>query len=54
MLFKPQKNMSLDGKYKEGLSKGDTAPRDYWVSGSGSWLHFGKPRTLMVSATVDF
>jgi hypothetical protein len=28
--------------------------RDYWASGSGSWLYLGRPRTLMVSATVDF
>lgn len=28
--------------------------RDYWASGSGTWLYVGRPRTLMVSATVDF
>ena len=28
--------------------------RDYWASGSGSWLYLGKPRTLTMSATMDF
>jgi len=28
--------------------------RDYWVSGSGSWLYLGKPRMLTLSATMDF
>lgn len=28
--------------------------RDYWSSGSGNWLYVGSPRTLMLSATVDF
>lgn len=28
--------------------------RDYWASGSGSWLYLGRPRTVTLSATVDF
>jgi iron complex outermembrane receptor protein len=28
--------------------------RNYWSSGSGSWLYVGSPRTLTLSASVDF
>lgn len=28
--------------------------RDYWSSGSGNWLYLGQPRTVMLSATMDF
>lgn len=28
--------------------------RDYWSSGSGNWLYVGNPRTLTLSATMDF
>ncbi|MGX8883565.1 TonB-dependent siderophore receptor [Methylovorus sp. SPW-M1] len=28
--------------------------RDYWSSSSGSWLYLGQPRTVMLSATMDF
>lgn len=28
--------------------------RDYWSSGSGSWIYLSQPRTLMASATMDF
>lgn len=28
--------------------------RNYWSSGSGNWLYVGSPRTVTLSATVDF
>jgi iron complex outermembrane receptor protein len=28
--------------------------RDYWSSGSGSWIYLGAPRSVMVSVTMDF
>lgn len=28
--------------------------RDYWASGSGNWIYLGQPRTVMLSASVDF
>ena len=28
--------------------------RNYWSSGSGNWLYVGGPRTVTLSATVDF
>jgi iron complex outermembrane receptor protein len=28
--------------------------RDYWSSGSGAWLNQGQPRTVALSATIDF
>ncbi len=28
--------------------------RSYWSSGSGNWLYVGSPRTVTLSATVDF
>ncbi len=28
--------------------------RDYWSSGSGSWIYLGQPRTVTASATMDF
>lgn len=28
--------------------------RDYWSSGSGNWVYLGQPRTVMLSASVDF
>ena len=28
--------------------------KDYWASGSGAWLNQGQPRTVALSATLDF
>ena len=28
--------------------------RDYWASGSGAWLYQSQPRTVALSATIDF
>ncbi|MCB5207454.1 TonB-dependent receptor [Methylovorus mays] len=28
--------------------------RDYWASSTGNWLYLGQPRTVMISATMDF
>lgn len=28
--------------------------RDYWASGSGAWLNLAQPRTVSLSATMDF
>ena len=28
--------------------------RDYWASGSGAWLYQSQPRTVSLSATIDF
>lgn len=28
--------------------------RNYWASGSGSWIYLGNPRTLSLSASMDF
>lgn len=28
--------------------------RDYWSSGSGNWIYLSQPRTVMLSATMDF
>lgn len=28
--------------------------RNYWSSSSGNWIYLGQPRTVVLSASVDF